>query len=108
VIRRSAQHLHEEPSTLWAFVSRFALVGTLLLAFGGLIVAFLPRLRAHDQANQKEAELKAKIAELEHKRDAMQDTLLLLHHDRNYIELKARDLLDLKEDGEVIFRFSEK
>lgn len=98
--------LAEEPSAVWAVVTRIAMVATVLLLFAGLAIMYLPRLRAHEQADQKITDLKARINELSRKRDEMQNTLLLLDQDRNYVEVKVRDVLGLQKDGETIFRFS--
>ncbi|MBP7950479.1 MAG: septum formation initiator family protein [Verrucomicrobiales bacterium] len=101
------QPIAEEPSTFWALITRFSLVGILLLFFGGMALLFLPRIKAHRHADEEIANLTTQVVDLQRKRDDLENQKILLTHDKPFVETKARDLLDLKKDGETVFRFKD-
>jgi len=101
------QIIPQEPSTGWALVTRFSLVAILLLLFGGMAVLFIPRLKSHQAADEEIARLSDQVAELKRKRDDLESQKVLLTTDKAFVEIKARDLLDLKKDGETVFRFKD-
>ena len=95
----------DEPQTVWSTVSRFAGLGCLLLLIAIISVPFFPRFRDYRALNEEgrvvaahrdeyRAQLEAKVAELN-----------MIDKDPQFLELKARDHLDLYKEGEVIFRF---
>lgn len=95
----------DEPQTIWSTVSRFAGLGCLLLLIAIISVPFFPRFRDYRALNEEgrivaahrdeyRAQLEAKVAELN-----------MIDKDPQFLELKARDHLDLYKEGEVIFRF---
>ena len=96
-----------DPSSFWDF----AIKALSLLIFAGVVACFaipfrtrLAEYRALDQdARDREAEKGRMERELE--RRTME--LALLERDPGFIEVKARDHLDMRREGEVIFRFED-
>lgn len=103
----SAQIHQDEPSRGWALVIRFAFVGCLLLAFGGLGIMLLPELKGLRVTDVQILDLKQQEQILQKTKDKLDRTSVLLSGDKQFIEYKARDVLDLKKPNEVIFRFQD-
>jgi cell division protein FtsB len=97
----------EAPSRGWAIVTQSAFVGCLLLLFGGLAIALLPELKQLRQTDQQIVELKSKAAALLEEKEKLQQTSILLTEDKEFVEFKARDELNMKKPGEKIFRFED-
>lgn len=95
-----------EPSTGWALISRLAFVGCLLLLFGGLAVKLLPEFKALQATDEKIANLKTQADSLALQKERLENESVLLDSDKTFIEIKARDTLDLHKPGETIFRFT--
>ena len=99
-------HQTPEPSTGWALISRLSFVGCLLLMFGGLALRLLPEFKALRESDEKIASLKQKVDQLGREKERLESESVLLDGDKKFIEIKARDLLDLHKPGETIFRFT--
>lgn len=90
---------------VWHFLNRLMVALILFAVITLVICAFLPELRTQRQQAAEIERLKADIVK--------QKTLLaqktrkvdLLKNNREYVEIMARDRLDLMKEGETIFRF---
>ncbi len=102
-MRQPASH---EPSSAWTLVTRLAFVGCLILLFGGLALTLLPEFKGLRATDEKIASLKTELSTLQENKERLENENVLLDGDRAFIELKARDLLDLHKPGETIFRFT--
>jgi cell division protein FtsB len=96
----------EKPGWLmWGTWLNLALLLLLIVPF--LLLKFRPPV-AQEKAEQelvdkKVTERDAKQAE----RDRLQLKYDLIRKDKDYLEIMARDRLEMQKDGEVILRFSE-
>lgn len=107
-MQKMSPHLMtDEPSRGWALVIRFAFVGCLLMLFGGLGIMLLPALKNLRNSDAIIAGLKSQEAVLQKTRAKLERTSVLLMGDKQFIEYKARDILDLKKPDEVVFRFQD-
>jgi cell division protein FtsB len=86
-------------------ISRLAFVGCLLLLFGGLAIRLLPEFKMLRETDEKIAKMKLKAEEMGQQKERLESESVRLDSDPKYIEIKARDLLDLHKPGEAIFRF---
>ncbi len=95
----------DAPQTIWSTVSRFAGVGCLLLLIAIISVPFFPRFRDYRELNEEGRQVAARRDKLKAELNAKEEELRMIQTDPQYLELKARDHLDLQKEGEVIFRF---
>ena len=95
----------DEPATPWVSVGRAAMVLAFLCLVGILAVKFVPQIREYRATDAEVRALEEQRAELQREKEQREAELVLLEKDPHYIEMKARDLLDLYRDGEVVFRF---
>ena len=95
----------DEPQTIWSTVSRFAGLGCVLMLIGIISVPFFPRFRDYRALNEEGREVAARRDKIRAQLDEKEAELRMLKTDPQFIELKARDHLDLSKEGEVIFRF---
>ncbi len=97
----------DEPQTIWSVVSRFAGLGCLLLMIGIISVPFFPRFRDYRALNEEGRQVAARRDKYRAILEAREAELRSIQTDPQYLEIKARDHLDLYKDGEVIFRFEQ-
>ncbi len=97
----------DEPQTIWSTVSRFAGLGCVLMLIGIISVPFFPRFRDYRALNEEGREVAARRDKIRAQLDEKEAELRMLKTDPQFIELKARDHLDLAKEGEVIFRFEQ-
>ena len=95
----------DEPQTIWSTVSRFAGLGCVLMLIGIISVPFFPRFRDYRALNEEGREVAARRDKIRAQLDEKEAELRMLKTDPQFIELKARDHLDLSKEGEVVFRF---
>ena len=96
----------DEPQTIWSTVSRFAGLGCLLLIMGIISVPFFPKFRDYRKLNDDGKEVAVRRDNLKGQLDAKRAELSQIDNPNGqFLELKARDHLDLYKEGEVIFRF---
>ena len=95
----------DEPQTIWSTVSRFAGLGCVLMLIGIISVPFFPRFRDYRALNEEGREVAARRDKLKAELDEKEAELRMIETDPQFLELKARDHLDLSKEGEVIFRF---
>ena len=98
----------DAPQTGWGTVSRFAGVGCILLLLCIGAVPFFPKFAEYRTLNEEGREQAAKRDKLVNQLEEKNAQLQLIENDTQYLELKARDHLDLAKEGEVIFRFESK
>lgn len=95
----------DEPQTGWSTVSRFAGLGCLLLLIAIISVPFFPRFRDYRALNEEGRQVAALRDKYRAALEEKEAELRMIENDHQYLELKARDHLDLYKEGEVIFRF---
>ncbi len=80
----------------------------LVLAAGviGGAAALIPQFTKLSEMQQHTRRLEIEVAQLEHTLVANEREIQLLTNNREYIELKARDRLDMMQPGETIFRIN--
>lgn len=78
-----------------------------MLVFAGLAVAcvaFWPEVQRLKEIGDGNSKLAAEVAMLEAERDALKQEYQWLRDDPEYLELVARDRLNLQKEGETVFR----
>ena len=95
------------PSTGWELVIKIGALAAFAILIACLAVPLVPRIADYKALDERgkalEAERDALQAELARKEAELQ----LLDRDPLFVELKARDHLDMCQPGEVIFRFED-
>lgn len=97
----------DEPQTGWSTVSRFAGLGCLLLMICISSVPFFPKFKDYQALNEEGRKVAARRDKLKAELDAKTAELEMIDKDPQFIEIKARDHLDLHKDGEAVFRFED-
>ena len=96
------------PSVRWlemaVRVGKFVLV---LLIVPSILVFFRPRLTEQDALVAKVASLKRDRDHLRDERDKRVRRVDWIKNDDAYLEIEARDRLDLQKEGEFIIRFAD-
>ena len=96
-----------DPSNFWDF----AIKALSLLIFAGVVacfaIPFRTRLAEYRRVDQDARGREAEKALLERELERRTLALALLERDHGFIEVKARDHLDMRRAGEVIFRFED-
>lgn len=95
----------DEPHTPWSTVSRFAGLGCLLLMICIISVPFFPRFRDYQALTEEGKAVQAQLDLVKSGLETRKLELRMLESDPSYQQLKARDYLNLRKDGETIFRF---
>ena len=108
--QRSKRHvaLLEEQQTIWQVLSRFTLT---LILLGGVAVAltfFIPELERQNKLSREITLLEARRATALKERNRLRDELRWINDDPDYLELRAREILDFYLPGESILRIEEK
>ncbi len=94
--RAQANYLPVAVRVMWALI-----VGSALLTLG---FTFYPEWIRLSDMKRDVAEQKTRLAELRKTATDRELEVKLLQTDREYLEMIARDKLDLMKDGETIFR----
>lgn len=90
--------------TIWHTLNRLVLV---LIVFGvitAILCAFFPTLRERSKQAERVEALKDEIAQQKLVLNRRMREVKLLRKDPSYVEVIARDRLDLMKEGETIFR----
>ena len=95
--RRQQQSIWHRLNQLVIALIAFALITTILCAF-------LPTLRARSKQVERVETLRAEIANQRLILNRRLREVELLRNDPTYVEIVARDRLDLMKEGETIFR----
>jgi cell division protein FtsB len=106
VIQSSPRALRvEQEEGFWHALNRCV---SALIIFTGLVLAvcaFLPELRRQRVQTDRLEELRAEIARKQEVVTRAHREIELLKNEPAYVEVVARDRLDLMKEGETIFRF---
>ena len=90
--------------SVWDFLNRLLLVLVVFTVIGITVAAFLPKLKMQREQTARLEQLKADIEKQRALLARRTSEIDLLQHDPGYVEIIARDRLDLMKDGETIFR----
>ena len=82
--------------------------GLLCLGVGSMVVAALPERRRTEEAEKTLAEVQERERESLARREQHMVEMSALKHDQAYLELRARDRLDLYREGERVMRVERK
>ena len=77
----------------------------MLLLIAIISVPFFPRFRDYRALNEEGRHVAVQRDEYRAILDKKESELRMIENDVKFLELKARDHLDLYKEGEVIFRF---
>ena len=97
-------HKQRKQEGVWHFLNRLLAILLVFACITLIISFFLPELRKEREQASRAEELKKEL-EAEKKLYTQQERQKdLLKNDRGYVEILARDKLDMMKDGETIFR----
>ena len=94
----------EERLDVWQTLSRFLLLIVFLLVMAGILSMFWPEIQRQRDIEAEIERLTAKRDSLLSKKKALTGQVEWMRSDPEYLEMIARDRLDLQKDGEHIFR----
>jgi cell division protein FtsB len=94
-----------ETETVWSWITRAAVIVSVMLLFGGFAVMFLPRIREQQRAEAHLISLKHEEREKQLRRDQLEKRKAYTEDSAEYVETIGRDRLEMKRSGEAIFRF---
>ena len=89
---------------IWHSLNRFVLTLIVLSAAVPIAYSFLPEVKKHKEQQRQIEELKSKIEKQRMYFTRYQREAKLLLLDQEYVEMIARDRLDLMKEGETIYR----
>jgi cell division protein FtsB len=99
-----SDHVHRRDHSVWDFLNRLGFLLLALVVIAITIVAFLPKLKMQRDQTARLDHLKADIEKQAALLTRHNREVDLLQHDRSYVEMVARDRLDMMKDGETIYR----
>lgn len=105
--RRHSSILDVQPSekeTIWQTLSRITATLIIVAGLGVALTFFIPELHHQKALDRDIKRLENERQTALEKRDALRKELRLLNDDREYLEIKARDRLDMYKEGETILR----
>ena len=91
--------------TMSAAYRRYAMFLLLLICI--ISVPFFPRFREYRALNEEGRAAEAERDKLRRQLDQKEAELRMIEKDAQFIELKARDILDRYREGELVFRFED-
>lgn len=90
--------------SVWDFLNRLLFVVAAFVVIALMVTAFLPKLKTQHDNEARLEQLKSEIEKgrmlLAHRTREVD----LLQHDPGYVEMVARDRLDMMKEGETIYR----
>lgn len=96
-----------EGETIWQTLSRITATLIIVAGLGVALTFFIPELERREALDRDIERLEVKRASAVAVRDAHRRELRWLNDDSDYLEIKARDKLDLYNEGEVILRIED-
>ncbi len=102
-------YLHDAPTpvTLWQRLNRLIAVLIVLAVVAGIIGAFLPQLQRQRAGAEEERRLELQVKQRRERVARQTRELSWLKNDPSYVEIIARDRLDLMKEGETIYRLDQ-
>jgi cell division protein FtsB len=101
------QHTSEPPSQGWDLVIKLSAIAAFALLAVCLVIPLKPRLAEYRQLAETGQALEAERAALQRDLERREAELQMLERDPQFVEIKARDTLDMCQPGEVVFRFDD-
>jgi cell division protein FtsB len=103
-MRPLAEARRRSDPSFWNALNRVLL--TLVIAGGvaGIVLWFYPEVVRRDQMARDLLKDQQELAALQSLRKQREREVYLLENDKEYIEIIARDKLDMMKEGETIFR----
>lgn len=95
----------ETPATLWEVVIKLGAVAAFMILAACLIIPLRRPLADYRELTETGHALDADRAALQRDIGRREAELVMLERDPHFIEIKARDTLDMCQPGEVVFRF---
>lgn len=95
----------ENPGTLWSAVIKLGAVAAFTILVACLIIPLRRPLADYRELTETGHVLDADRAALQRDIARREAELVMLERDPHFIEIKARDTLDMCQPGEVVFRF---
>lgn len=92
------------PVSLWHRLNRLLGVAIVVAVVAGIIAAFLPQLERQRAARKEEERLQLQVKQRRERVARQTRELAWLKNDPSYVEIIARDRLDLMKEGETIYR----
>ena len=89
---------------VWHYLNRLLAILIVFAVITLIICAFLPELRREREQVSRLEELKKEIEAEKAVLSQRTQQVDLLKNDRGYVEVLARDRLDLMKEGETVFR----
>jgi cell division protein FtsB len=102
--RATAANTDSRPSG-WNTVGFAAATIAYVLVFGCIVLPLYPRYRNYQALEVEAAALVQERDKLKKRQKRRLEELTLLEHHGPFVEMKARDTLDLARPNEVVFRF---
>ena len=93
--------------TGWELVIKIGALAAFAILIACLAVPLVPRIADYRALDERGRALEVERASLQQALDHKEAELKLLEHDPLFVELKARDHLDMCQPGEVVFRFAD-
>lgn len=97
----------ESPSPFWEVVIKFCALIAFVLLVTCFAIPFRPRLAEYRALDDMGRALESERSTLQHEIERRELELQMLERDPQFIEMKARDTLDMCQPGEVVFRFED-
>ncbi len=98
--------LAESPAASgWEVVIKCGALAAFAILIACLAVPLAPRIADYRALDERGKLLEAERAALQAEYDRRERELQLLERDPLFVELKARDHLDMCQPGEIVFRF---
>jgi len=94
----------DEGDDLWQRLSRVTYFLIVVVGLAVILVLFKPQIERREELKREVIALSDGYNQLSERVNSVNDELDWLRSDLNYLELEARDRLDLKKEGEHIIR----
>jgi cell division protein FtsB len=103
-MRSLAESRRRSDPSFWNALNRVLLVLVIAGGIAGIVLWFYPEVVRRDQMARDLLEDQQELAALQSMRKQREREVYLLENDKEYIEIIARDKLDMMKEGETIFR----
>ncbi len=98
------QFKRRQQQSIWHTLNRLVVALIAFALITAILCAFLPTLRARSKQVERVEALRAEIASQRVALNRRLREVELLRNDPSYVEIVARDRLDMMKEGETIFR----